>query len=284
MTPSIIYTVLTLSGLGVVAAAILYFISKKFSVQEDEWIGLVEEQLPASNCGGCGYPGCHAFAEAVVKANSLESLHCPVGGNPVMAQVAAVLGIEAVTKDPYVAVVRCNGTLSLRKKTSIYQGLHSCTLEHALYGGETDCYDGCLGLGECAAACKFDALHMDPATGLPMVLGDKCTACNACVTACPRDIIALWPKGRKNRQIYVACMNEEKGGTARKACSAACTGCAKCVDICKYDAVHVDNNLATIDPEKCKLCQKCVDVCDAGSIMAFNFPPKKVKDEPKETL
>jgi len=275
MAETLFNTVLMMGALGLVASVILFIVSKKFYVEEDPRIEQVEEALPSSNCGGCGYPGCKGFAEALVNADTLDGLHCPVGGNEVMKQVAEILGKEAVEQPPFVAVVKCAGTLSMRPKTSVYEGTPSCKIEHSLYSGDTDCEYGCLGQGDCAAVCEFDALHMDPVTGLPVVNEDKCTACNKCVTECPRDIMALWPQGRKNRKIYVACVNEEKGGTARKYCSAACSACSKCSDVCKYDAINIENNLAFIDPEACKLCRKCVDVCDAHNIIASNFPEKK---------
>jgi ferredoxin len=70
-------------------------------------------------------------------------------------------------------------------------------------------------------------------------------------------------------------MNEEKGGVAKKYCSVACTGCEKCVAECRYDAISVNNSLAIIDPEKCKLCRKCVDVCKSEAIHEINFPPPR---------
>jgi Na+-translocating ferredoxin:NAD+ oxidoreductase RNF subunit RnfB len=132
-------------------------------------------------------------------------------------------------------------------------------------------------------------MYMDENTGLPVVIEDKCTACNACVKACPKDIIELWPRGRKNKRIYVACINEDKGGIAKKYCSVACTGCEKCLDVCRYDSIVVENNLAVIDPEKCKLCKECVYVCKSDSIHMINFPPPKkdrppVKDRPNRKL
>jgi len=130
-------------------------------------------------------------------------------------------------------------------------------------------------------------MYMDENTGLPVVLEDKCTACNACVKACPKDIMELWPKGRKGKRIYVACMNEEKGGVAKKNCAVACTGCEKCIDECKYDAIVIENSLSYIDGEKCKLCRKCVDVCKTHSILEINFPPPKdrpPKDRPDRKL
>lgn len=282
MITTILYTVAALSSLGLLAALVLYVISRKFHVEEDPRLEQIEEVLPSANCGGCGYPGCKGFAEAALKAGSLEDLNCPAGGNEVMKQVAEILGVEAVEHPPFVAVVKCAGTLSMRPKTSFYDGPRTCHIEHSLYSGETDCEYGCLGEGDCAAVCDFDALHMDPVTGLPVVTEDKCTACNKCVTECPRDIMSLWPQGRKNRKIYVACMNEEKGGTARKYCSAACSACAKCADVCKYDAINIASNLASIDPDLCKLCRKCEDVCDASNIMAINFPERKPRPERKE--
>jgi Na+-translocating ferredoxin:NAD+ oxidoreductase RNF subunit RnfB len=231
---------------------------------------------------------CRAFAEALARATDITDMHCPVGGNDVMKKVGQILGMEVTEKDPYIAVVKCSGSFEHRKKTNIYDGAPNCTVASMLYGGDTGCAYGCVGLGECVDACDFEAMYMDEKTGLPVVIEDKCTACNACVTACPKDIMELWPRGRKNRRIYVACMNEEKGGIAKKYCSVACTGCEKCVEVCKYDSVIVEDNLAVIDPEKCRLCKECVYVCKSNAIHMINFPPPKdraaVKDRPNRKL
>jgi len=277
MNQTLIYTIVFLSSLGVISAAILYIVAQKFKVEEDPRIDAVEEVLPKSNCGGCGFPGCRAFAEACVKSEDFSALHCPVGGNAVMQSVGAILGRQVEERDPYIAVVRCSGSFEYRKKTNIYDGASSCTIAASLYGGDTGCAYGCVGMGECVDACTFDAMYMDEKTGLPVVIEDKCTACNACVKACPKNIIELWPKGKKNRRIYVACINEDKAGPARKSCEVACIGCAKCFDECKFEAIVMKANLAYIDGEKCKLCRKCVDVCPTNSILEVNFPPKKEK-------
>ena len=273
----ILIALLVLGITGLAAALLLYGIAQKFKVEEDPRIDLVQEVLPGANCGGCGFAGCRALAEACVKATSLDGLLCPVGGAPTMEKVGAILGMEAVAADPKVAVVRCNGVCDARPRTSEYDGVRSCRIQHNLYVGETACPFGCLGCGDCVAACQFGALSMDPKTGLPVVDEEKCTACGKCVKACPRNIIELRKKGPKGRRMVVECVNKDKGAVARKACLNACIGCSKCQKECAFDAIIVENNLAYIDFEKCRLCRKCEAVCPTGAIHAINFPPRPAK-------
>ena len=280
MTTTIIYTIISLCAIGIASAVILYFVAQKFKVEEDPRIDTVESILPGANCGGCGKPGCRGFAEATVKATSLDGLFCPVGGAETMTKVAAALGMEVTVQTPQIAVVRCNGTCDHRQRTSQYDGYKSCAIEHSLYRGETDCTFGCLGCGDCVTACPFDAIHMDE-NGLPVVSEEKCVACGACVKACPRNIIELRNKGVKGRRVFVCCVNKDKGNIARKACTAACIGCGKCVKECPFEAITLENNLAYIDFRKCKLCRKCVSACPTHAIHEVNFPPRKIT-EPTE--
>ncbi len=279
MNTTILYTILLLSSLGIIAAFALYFVAQKFKVYEDPRIDQVEAELPASNCGGCGFAGCRNFAEQLVKAESFDDLYCPVGGNETMEKIATLLGKEAVAQDARVAVLRCNGTCEFRPSINKYDGTTTCAIAAALYGGETGCQYGCIGFGDCVEVCKFDALHMEPETGLPVVTDNNCTACNACVEACPKNLFELRKRWKANRKIYVACMNEDKGGIARKNCSVACIGCMKCVKVCPYDAITMNNNLAFIDSDKCRLCRKCVPECPTNAIIEIGFPPKKPRDE-----
>jgi Na+-translocating ferredoxin:NAD+ oxidoreductase subunit B len=282
MNMTIIYTVITLGAIGSSAAVILYFVAQKFKVYEDPRIDEVEGALPGANCGGCGYAGCRAFAEACVKEGDLSDLYCPVGGNDCMGGVAKILGLEAVKKDPRVAVLRCNGTCEHRPKINNYDGAATCKIIHATYSGESACQYGCLGCGDCCDVCDFDALHMDPVTGLPVVDEDKCTACGACVRECPKDLFELRKKLPKYRKIYVACRNEDRGPVNKKACAVACIGCSKCFKVCEYDAITMGNNLAFIDSDKCKFCRKCAPVCPTNAIIETGFPPRKVKPEESE--
>jgi len=277
MSSTIIITIISLSLLAAAFAVILYLVSQKFHVEEDPRIDEVQEALPAANCGGCGFAGCRNFAEALVAAETFEGLNCPVAGNEVMKSIAEMLGKTAIEAEPVVAVLLCKGSPDLRAKTTHYDGVESCHIQHNLYLGETNCSYGCLGNGDCVKACKFGAITMDSATKLPVISDDKCTACSACAKACPRNLIELRKKAKKDRKLYVACSNRDKGAVAIKACKVACIACNKCLKVCEFGAVTIEKNIAYIDAKKCTFCRKCVTECSTNTIVEINFPPRKPK-------
>jgi len=88
---SILLSLLVLGLTGLIASILLYVVARQFAVEEDPRIDLVQAVLPGANCGGCGFAGCRNFAEACVKQGGIAGLSCPVGGEPVMDQVAAIL-------------------------------------------------------------------------------------------------------------------------------------------------------------------------------------------------
>ena len=276
MSNTLFISLAVLGILGGVLAVILYFVAQKFKVEENPMIDEVEACLPGANCGGCGFAGCRALAEACVKQaaekGNLDGLACP-GSD--MSKVGKILGLVTAAAEPKIAVVRCNGSCKNSPSKVHYEGADICAFANTLYAGEGGCSKGCLGLGDCVKACKFDAIHIDTETGLPVVDPDKCTSCGICAKTCPRGIIEIRPRGKKDRRVYVCCSNTDKGALVVKNCSVGCIGCQKCLKECPFEAIEMRGNLAYIDPAKCKACGKCVKVCPRGSIHAINFPAPK---------
>ena len=283
MNETLLFTIITLCAIGVFAAIILYYVAQKFKVYEDPRIDEVEKMLPGANCGGCGYPGCRGFADAMVANDDISALYCNVAGADLMGQIATHLGKATPIKEAQVAVVKCNGSCTNRKRTNSYDGTQSCAIQASLYGGETACSFGCLGCGDCVTVCDFGAIKIDKKTLLPVIDDKLCTACGSCVTACPKTIIELRKKAPRRKKIFVSCSNYDKGGVARKACDAACIGCGKCVKVCPFDAITIDKNLAYIDSFKCKLCRKCVAECPTKAIVEVGFPAPRPKPPVSET-
>lgn len=283
----ILIAVIALGAIALVSSTVLYACSKKFAVKEDPRVGEVSELLPQANCGGCGFAGCSGMAVALVKgadAGSIDGLFCPVGGQDTMNAVADLLGMAVANTEPKVAVVRCNGTCNNRPKIVEYSGLRTCAAMNACGAGETACGFGCLGCGDCVAACQFGAITINKDTGIAEVDEEKCTSCGACVKACPRNIIELRKRGHKGRRVYVSCVNKDKGPAAMKACKVSCIGCGKCQKECPFDAILITNNLSYIDPDKCRSCRKCEKICPTHAIIAVNFPVPKTKESAETVI
>ena len=274
----ILTALVVLGAIAIIAAVVLYVCSKRFAVTEDPRIGEVAQALPQANCGGCGFAGCSGLAAAIVKAadgGSIDGLACPVGGSETMQKIADILGMAVAEGERRIAVVRCQADCDKRKLIAQYDGLHTCRAMNACGMGETACGYGCLGCGDCAEACSFGGIKISEETGLPVVDPNLCTACGACAKACPRGVIELRPRGPKDRRLYVSCVNKDRGPAAVKACDLSCIACGKCAKECAFDAISIDNNVAYIDPAKCRMCRKCEKACPRHAIVSVNFPPLK---------
>lgn len=272
MDSMLISSVGAMAGVSLVMASVIAVVARKFRVDVDHRVEVVFDMLPAANCGGCGAPGCKAFANRVVQnavdKKDISDLSCPVGGAELMEKVARYLNLEVTVKAKTVAVVRCNGSCEHSPDHLTYDGPKNCAVAHALYSGAGGCATGCLGCGDCVVVCPFDAIHMNDSTGLPEVIENSCVSCRKCVIACPRNIIEIRPAGERSRRVFVSCVNTEKGAAAKKNCSVACIGCSLCVKACGDEAITVTNNLAYIDAHKCTNCTKCVTVCPTKAIQA----------------
>lgn len=268
---NLIWPVGSLSVMGIVFGAALAYASQKFEVAVDNRVEAIDAILPQANCGACGYPGCASYAEAVV-GGEVVSL-CSVGGAPVTAKIAKIMGVDNVDKAKrMVAKVKCMGGNNCIDD-AVYEGLEGCLAKTFVAGGPKSCKYGCLGDGDCVDVCEFDALHINE-LGVAQVDPDNCVGCTLCVAACPKHLIEMVPDSCR---VHVLCKNEELGGHVKKNCSVACIGCKLCEKACKFDAIHVINNLARIDYDKCTNCMACVKVCPTKAIEGI-LPQKKVLD------
>ncbi len=253
-----------LGGLGLLFGLILAVASKVFHVETDPRLDQLNEALPGANCGGCGFSGCGAYAQAVLEGKAEIGL-CASGGDEAAEKMAQIMGVKAEKVARRVALVRCSGYKGVdedgkatgAKMKGDYEGIHDCLAATKVAGrGPLICKFGCLGFGNCTAACKYDAIHI--VDGVAKVDQEKCVGCMQCATKCPRNLIVPVEYGK---HVVVACASRAKGSVTIRGCTAGCIGCSLCVKICPHDAIRVDNNLATIDYTKCTSCGLCATVC-----------------------
>ena len=258
----LIVTVVLLGAIGLLIGIALVAASEKFKVEVDQKEIDIRACLPGNNCGACGYAGCDAVAGAIARGEAAVTA-CPVGGASVAEQISKIMGVAAdgdtVRK---VAFVKCAGTCDKAKKKGTYVGIRSCASAATTpQKGEKYCEQGCIGFGDCVAACQFDAIHI--VDGIAKVDREKCRSCGMCAAACPQKLIDLIPETAK---YTVQCANTERFPVLKTQCDAGCRACSLCVKQCEHDAVHVDRNVAKIDYEKCVGCGKCAEKCPAKII------------------
>jgi RnfABCDGE-type electron transport complex B subunit len=262
---TVIIAVSSVTIIGAVCAALLSIASKVMHVVVDERITKIQEVLPGSNCGACGFPGCSGFATAIVKDPSVKSNLCTPGGAEVVKQISAIMGVEGEAAVSKVAVVRCGGDTEVRQKKMDYTGIQTCyAATNLAFAGEAACSYGCFGYGDCKAVCPVDAICIE--NGLARISMNRCNGCGMCVKACPNKIISIENGAIKT---LVACSNIEKAAAVRKKCAKACLGCGLCVRKCTQEAIVVENNVAKIDYGKCTDCGVCSEACPTKCVKVF---------------
>lgn len=258
---TVVIAVVVLGVLGAVFGLILAFAAKIFHVEKDPREEAIAECLPGANCGGCGYPGCDGYAAAMVEDAETPLTLCAPGGAAAAQAVAVVLGRSAGEMVQKAAVVACRGDCNATKNKMEYAGIESCAAAKLMFGGAGSCTFGCMGLGDCAAACPSDAICIE--NGIAHVDTRVCTGCGACMNACPNGVIKVLPV---SAGATVICSSHDKGAAVRKKCSAGCIGCGLCMKNCPSEAIKLENNLAVIDPDKCTGCGACKEKCPVKCI------------------
>jgi RnfABCDGE-type electron transport complex B subunit len=256
----ILIPVITLGVLGFIFGVGLSIASKKFAVTIDPRLEKIHGLLPGANCGACGGAGCFGFAESLL-SGKLPPDACRVADEKNKEEIARILGKKIEKKTKKIAALHCNAGKKVKNKYT-YAGIKDCVAASSLMRGPKACAFGCIGFGTCVAVCPFDALSMS-SEGLPVVDAAKCKACNKCVNACPKKLFTLTAV---NSTVFVACSSHDSGKDTKAVCPVGCIACRLCEKACKFDAIHVTDNLAVIDYQKCTSCKECVKVCPCKTI------------------
>lgn len=259
----ILISILSLGSLGFLFGLGLAFASKKFRVISNLQLEEIYAKLPQANCGACGMAGCWGFAEGLTKGLCAIE-RCVVAEEGTREEIAKILGVELKPKLKTVAVLHCQGGKIRAKDKFIYKGIKDCISANLLMLGPKACIYGCIGYRSCVRACAFGAIMMSE-EDLPVIDEDKCTSCRRCVEVCPKQLFSLVPK----EKIYIVkCNSKDLGRKVREVCTVGCIGCGRCEKVCSVDAIHVIDNLAVIDFEKCNSCGECFKVCPRKCIQA----------------
>lgn len=268
---SILSAFLIVGGIGLALSLLLVIASYFFRVEEEEKTKLIRACLPGANCGACGYSGCDGYAKAIALGECAPNL-CIPGSVSVADELSKLLGITVSAEEPKAAFVKCNGNCANTTKKADYDGITTCKAATGVYGGPNSCNYGCLGYGDCAAACPSDAICVKD--GIAHIDPKACIGCGMCVSSCPKNIIDLYSR---DSIVAVMCSSHDKGAVAKSYCSNACIGCKKCEKICPTEAITVIDNLAKIDYEKCCGCNKCHSVCPTNCIKSVDFTEPIIK-------
>ena len=153
---TLISAIVALVAMAVVFGSLLGFAAVAFKVEGDPIVEQIDQLLPQTQCGQCGYPGCKPYAQAIAEGDEINK--CPPGGSSSISWMATPLDGDS-DNTPKVAVIR---------------------------------EDECIGCTKCIQACPVDAI-LGAAKHMHTVIADECTGCDLCVEPCPVDCIDMVP-------------------------------------------------------------------------------------------
>ncbi len=182
---------------------------------------------------------------------------CFPGKAEVAGMVAEISGKKMAAVENVVAAIRCSRIEGKVQKKLNYIGYGSCTAANLAFGGPSACRYACVGAGECAGSCPFDAITM--VNGFPVVDAKLCVGCGTCVRICPKGIIELITA---KARVWVPCSTEDPGKAVKQICGVGCISCKMCVKVCPAEAVALEKNIVQIDHQKClEFGPECNEIC-----------------------
>lgn len=161
----ILSAIFVLLALAMVFGSVLGFAAVRFKVDEDPVVDQVDNILPQTQCGQCGFPGCRPYAEAISNGEAIN--RCPPGGETVIHALADLLGRDFEPLDSE------HDEENVKKVAVIRE-------------------EECIGCTKCIQACPVDAI-LGAAKQMHTVIGSECTGCDLCLEPCPVDCIDLIP-------------------------------------------------------------------------------------------
>ena len=126
----------------------------------------INDLLPQTQCGRCGYAGCRPYAEAIARHEARIN-QCPPGGDATILNLAELLGEDVLPLNP---------------RHGREQPPQVVVIDEAV----------CIGCTKCIQACPVDAIVGAP-TLMHTVIASRCTGCELCIPPCPVDCIAVAP-------------------------------------------------------------------------------------------
>ena len=182
---------------------------------------------------------------------------CAPGGPEVAEAVAEITGKKMAALENMIAAVRCSRIEGQVRLKDHYIGHSSCAGANLAFGGPWACRYACVGLGDCAEACPFNAITM--IDNFPVVDTNLCVGCGTCVRTCPKGIIELIPR---NARVWVPCKTQYPGKKVKGICEAGCISCKICVKVCPAKAVTLKENIIQIDHRECiEYGPDCGEIC-----------------------
>jgi electron transport complex protein RnfB len=157
---------LALVSLGAVFGAVLGFAAVRFKTEGNPIADQINDLLPQTQCGQCGFPGCRPYAEAIANGEAINK--CPPGGEAGIQALADLLDIEVIPLDEEHGEEKIKAVAFIRE-------------------------DECIGCTKCIQACPVDAI-LGAAKQMHTVIASECTGCDLCLEPCPVDCIDMIPQ------------------------------------------------------------------------------------------